>query len=145
MKNITNENLKKKIILATCSSIGKPGLNELLKRPELSQVLKQDRISKETKIIEKLLSEISKNGPVAYGFDETKDAIKIGAVKSLLVTDGLIHQYRQNEKFHELDKLMKQADTSKAEIYIISSDHNSGKKLDGLGGIAAFLRYKLKF
>jgi len=36
---------------------------------------------------------------------------------------------------------MKLVDNMKGHIHIISIDHESGKKLHGLGGIAAILRY----
>ena len=40
---------------------------------------------------------------------------------------------------------MKIVDKTKGEIEIISSEHEGGKKLDGLGGIAAILRFKLSY
>ena len=40
---------------------------------------------------------------------------------------------------------MKTVDSTKGDIIIISSDHEAGKKLDGLGGIAAILRFKLNY
>ena len=40
---------------------------------------------------------------------------------------------------------MRIVDKSKGEIEIISSEHDAGKKLDGLGGIAAILRFKLSY
>jgi stalled ribosome rescue protein Dom34 len=33
----------------------------------------------------------------------------------------------------------------KGEIHIISSEFDAGKKLDGLGGIGAILRYKMNY
>ena len=40
---------------------------------------------------------------------------------------------------------MRNVDKSKGDIMIISSEHEAGKKLNGLGGIAAILRYKLNY
>ena len=40
---------------------------------------------------------------------------------------------------------MKIVDSTKGEILIISSENEAGKKLDGLGGIAAILRFKLNY
>jgi protein pelota len=40
---------------------------------------------------------------------------------------------------------MKTVDNTKGDILIISSEHEAGKKLDGLGGIAAILRFKLNY
>ncbi|MEK6868629.1 MAG: mRNA surveillance protein pelota, partial [Nanoarchaeota archaeon] len=61
MKEISDEELKNKIILATCSSVGENAINEVIKRPETSEALKQDRIAKEYKLVEELFAEISKN------------------------------------------------------------------------------------
>ena len=44
MKEVSNEELKRKIILATCSSVGENAINEVLKRPETEEALKQDRL-----------------------------------------------------------------------------------------------------
>jgi len=41
--------------------------------------------------------------------------------------------------------MMKIVDQTKGEIHIISSEYEGGRKLDGLGGIGAILRYKLNY
>ncbi|MBW2967766.1 mRNA surveillance protein pelota [Candidatus Woesearchaeota archaeon] len=145
MKNLKDEKIKSLIVPATCSSCDKGAINEVLKRPEVQSVLARDRTSKEMKLVEELLSEISKEGASAYGTDETGTAAQAGAVRDLLVTDGLIQKTRQDETFNTINDIMKAADRSGAGINIISSDHDGGKKLDGLGGIAAILRYKMNF
>jgi protein pelota len=145
MKNLTDSNLKKKIITATCSSVGKSGINELLKRPEVNKALSDDRLTKEISYVETLINEISNEGKAVYGLKETGQAINSGAVESLLLTDSLIQEFRSEEKFEKLDSLMKAADDLKAKIHIISSNNEAGKKLAGLGGIAALLRYKLNY
>ena len=145
MKHVKDDDLKKKVILATCSSVGKGAINEVLKRDELKEALKQDRMSKEMKLVEKLLAEIKKNELAAYGIDDVEKAVSAGAVKDLLITDGFINKMRSEEKYDKIDLIMKTADQMKAEIYIISSEHDGGKKLDGLGGIGAILRYRLSY
>ncbi len=40
---------------------------------------------------------------------------------------------------------MKVVDSTKGEIHIVSTEHEGGKKLDGIGGIAGILRYKLSY
>lgn len=145
MKQIIDQDLKKKIVLATCSSVDNNAVNEVLKRPEVKQVLSQQRESKELKLIEQLLEEISRQGKAAYGFKETQQAAEAGAVQILLVTDSLISKMREQGKFENLDSMIKLADSSKGDIHIINSKNEAGKKLDGLGGIAAILRYKLNY
>ncbi len=145
LKNLKDQELKKKLVLATCSSCDRGAINEVLKRPEVQSVLQQDRISKEIQDVETLLSEISKEGAAVYGADETETASNAGAVKTLIITDGFIQKMRQEEKFDRFNNIMKIADKSGADIRIISSEHDGGRKLDGLGGIAAILRYKMNF
>lgn len=144
-KEIKNEELKSKIILATCSSVGENAINEVIKRPETSEALKQDRIAKEYKLVEELFAEISKNSLASYGLKETRNAAEAGAVKYLLITDTFIQKKRMEERYDEIEYVMKTVDSAKGEITIISSEHEAGKKLDGLGGIAAILRYKISY
>ncbi|MBW2993715.1 mRNA surveillance protein pelota [Candidatus Woesearchaeota archaeon] len=143
MKQLKDDELKQKITLATCSSVNKTAINEVLKRPEIQEVLKKDRIAKEIALVEQLLGEISKNENASYGIKETKLAADAGAIKILLITDRLIKTAREKQQYSKLDSIMKTTDNMKGEIHIISSDHEAGKKLDGLGGIGAILRYKI--
>lgn len=145
MKELKDEMLKKKITLATCSSCDEKAFNEVLKRKEVEQVLKLDRIAKEIKIVEKILEEICKKGKVAYGLKETRNSVNAGAVESLAITDSFIKKSRENGSYGEIERLMKLTEKTKGEVHIISSEHDGGKKLDGLGGIAALLRYKLEY
>lgn len=145
MKSVKDPELKKKIVQATCSSCDKGAINEVLKRPEVQSVLQKERVSGELALVESLLSEISKDGAAAYGVKETEAAIKAGAVNKLLITDKLIQTKRQEEKFQPIEVMMKTADKMQAEVHIISSENDGGKKLDGLGGIGAILRYKLNY
>lgn len=143
MKRLSVDSLKKKIILATCSSVSRNAINEVLKRDETKQALKQERISKEIKLVDKLLNEISKEGLAEYSLNAISKIVDTGAIDTLLVTDNLIFKLRDENKFDKLEKIMKTADKLKAKLHIISSEHEGGKKLDGLGGIGAILRYKI--
>ena len=49
------------------------------------------------------------------------------------------------DKFEKIDFLMKKVEEMRGKVYLISSEHEGGKKLDGLGGVAGLLRYKLKY
>ena len=48
-------------------------------------------------------------------------------------------------KYDYIESIMKTVDSTKGDILIVSSDNEAGKKLDGLGGIAAILRYKINY
>ena len=145
MKKITDKDFKKKIVLSTCGSVSENAIDEVLKRPELQEALKKSRTRTEELLVEELLSEIHKEGLAVYGFEEVKKAIEAGAVIKLLVGDFMIQKLRQEDDYEKLDLLMKQGDNMKGEIFIISDEHAGGKKLKGLGGIGALLRYKLEW
>jgi protein pelota len=140
-KKINNTNLKKKIIFGTCSSVSKSGINELLKRDELKQALQNDRVSQEMALVEALLSEISKDGLAGYGIKEVEEKANSGSVKALLITDSLINEAKLNNNFKRLDKIMLIVEQTNGSITIVSYDNEAGSKLNGLGGIAAILRY----
>lgn len=145
MKEMKDKDLKQKVVLATCSSVGSNAINEVLKRPEVKEVLRQDRVANELKIVEELLTQIAKNGLAVYGLKETSSAANMGAIEKLLITDTLIHKLRNEDRYGELEAIMKVADSTKAEVHIISSEHEGGKELDGIGGIGGILRYKMSY
>jgi len=142
LKNLQDENLRKKMIMATCSAVGKNGIDEVLKRDEVKNVITADRTTKEINLAEELMREIAM-GKAAYGIREVESAVNSGAVGVLLVTDSIIQKLRLEDKFEKLENIMKTADSIKAKVHIISSKHEGGKKLDGLGGVGAILRYKI--
>ena len=145
MKELKNKELRQKIILANCSSATKNGLDEVIKRPEVREALKQERTAKEINIVEELFTEIAKNSLAVYGLKETENASLMGAVKELLVTDSLIQKSRNENFFNEVEKIFKMVDKTKGEIEIISSEHEGGTRLNGLGGIGAILRFKIRY
>ena len=142
-KVLKSPELKKKIIQATCSGVDETAIAEVLKRPEIQQALHAERVSNELAKIDELFLAIAKKGPAAYGLKETAHAADAGAIQELLVTDKLIQHARAENRFAELDRIMKIVDRAKGKVWIISTEHEGGKKLQGLGGIGAILRYKL--
>ena len=82
------------------------------------------------------LGEISKDNLATYGYDDVKGAIETGAASRLLVLDTLV----RDKKAHTL---LETAKSMNMESTIVSSSHEAGQKLKGLGGVGAFLRYKL--
>ncbi len=142
-KKIKTPELKKKIVLAICSDVSESSLDEIIKRPELKNTLKSSRSRIEKILVDELLAEINKNGLAAYGIKDVQRVVLAGAVTKLIITDEFIQQRKEKNTFTEIDELMKHVDNLKGEIHILSSKNESGKKLDGLGGVATLLRYKL--
>ena len=143
VKTLGQDKIKSKLIFATCSSVDETSFNEVLKREETQEALRQERTTQEIKIVEQILTEIAKNGIVAYGLAQVSDAVEAGAVRILAITDGMIKDAREQDKYFVIDKILRKTDNAKGEIKIVHSENSAGKKLDGIGGLAAILRYKI--
>lgn len=142
LKEVSDERLKNKFVQATCSSADETAFNEVMKRPEAKEALKEARTAKESRLVEQLLSEIARQGKAAYGVQDVENAAVARAVDALLITDSLIKNARAKGVFQRLNKIMKAVDEGKGSVVIVSGRHEAGRKLDGLGGVAALLRYK---
>ena len=145
MKKVDDESLKKKIILATCSSVGENGIAEVLKRPEVKEALKQERSAIESQAVEELLTQISKQGSAVYGKVEVEKALSMGAISLLLIADSYLLASREDGSYAQLERLMRDVESSRGDVMLVSVDHDAGKQLAGLGGIGALLRFKLQY
>lgn len=135
---IKDPKLKAKIILEVCSVTGKTGINEVIKRGGLDRVTKNSHMSMETKKVELFLEDLAKDrGLVTYGKIQVKQAVDCGAASEIIVSDKLIRE-------KDIEELLDNQKRAGGEISIINSTHEAGEKLYGLGGIAAFLRYKIQ-
>lgn len=143
-KEVEKTGLHKMVTYSVCSSEGENAIKEILRRPETKEALKDERFSRELQLVEDLLAGISKQENVDYGLAEVEEAAALGSVEKLLVSDAFIHEMREKDSFERLDKIMRSVDDSKGEIIIISAEHEGGQKLNSLGGIASFLRFRIK-
>lgn len=143
-KNLTPE-LAKKTILATCSSVSENAISEVLNRQETKTALQEDRLAREMQAVEKLLTAMGSDKPSTYGPDHVAKAAQAGAIENLLLSDKLLSKYKEEENFKFLEEIMTETENSKGKILIVSSSNEAGKRLDGIGGIGAVLRYPLEF
>lgn len=144
LKKITSASLKEKIVLASCSDISEHALDEVLTSPALAQTLRSSRLREEKVIVDELLHEISKDNLATYGGKEVQRAVEAGMVRVLLCTDAFIHEKKLAGAYGPIDSLLRQVEALKGIIYILASEDDAGKTVDGLGGIAALLRYKIR-
>ncbi|MFC1648609.1 mRNA surveillance protein pelota [Nanoarchaeota archaeon] len=124
------------VVQASCSTVQR-GLQEVVKRPELKQVLAQDRTSREALMVEEVMEAISKDS-ACYGLDDSEEKVNNGAVAKLLVSEKFIAKARSEEFYARLDSLMRNAERMDGEVHIVSAD---SEKLDSLGGVAGILRW----
>lgn len=128
--------LEKKVVLEGASVTGETGLNEVVKRGALDKIVKGTRISKETELVEKFLLGIARQGLVTHKPDKIALALELGAIETLLVADRLLPR-------PETEKLLLDVEKKGGAVFIISTTHEAGERLLGLGGLGAFLRYKI--
>jgi len=127
--------LFKNCITHATGNAGMNGIHEVLKAGLMDKIIKDNRVSFETQMVEKLFEEIKKNGLATYGKQEVSDALNKGAVEHLLILDVLV----RSEKGENLLNLARQ---TKSHFTIINGLHDAGKKFEGIGGVAALLRFK---
>ena len=125
------------------NSAGMSGIQEALRSGVLAKALEHVRIAEETRLIEELLTRIGKAAQnVTYGFDEVAKAAQYGAVEKLLVADVALRE-TTDEKRTAIENVMRQVEEKGGKVVIISAEHEAGAKLQGLGGIAALLRFSI--
>ncbi len=124
--------LAKRVSVEHADDTGKAGVQQVLKT-SANRVLQETRIARETESVEEVMTRIKKEGLVAYGKQEISDAVRMGAVETLIVSE---------DKLEEFEKLMDEVERQRGQVTVISTEHESGEEFLGLGGIAALLRFR---
>lgn len=130
------QQLKDKIIsIEDLGYTGDYGLNELVNKSK--SVLAKEAIMEEKQIMGKFFKLLAtKPFFVTYGKEDIKNALKLSAVETLLISEELDDEL--SETFEET------GENQGAEVLIISTDTPEGQQLKDLGGVAAILRYPLQ-
>ncbi|WP_405269316.1 mRNA surveillance protein pelota [Methanobrevibacter sp.] len=124
-------------IIEATGSGGRNGISEVLKKGTVEKLTSENRVAMEMSAVDNLLTEIAKNSSkVAYGLKETKKAIELGAVDELLILDTKVASENMSDAMDMVENM-------KGEVMVISSEHEGGKQLESLGGMAAILRYEI--
>ena len=132
-----HKDLASKSIIENTGTGGRVGIHEVLKKGTVEKLTVENRVASEMFAVNSLLEEIAKNSSkVAYGVKECSEAINLGAVDKLLILDNMVAT-------NNLGQQMDMVENMKGEGMVISSEHDGGKQLESLGGIAAILRYAL--
>jgi len=126
----------RRVFLCSSGNAGVNGVYEVIKSGMIDRIVSDNRVIKETRLIERFIEELAKDGAVTYGKKEVLDALNIGAVSHLLILDSIA-------KTKEGEDILTLARDRGANFTIINSKIEAGKKLEGFGGIVAFLRFKL--
>ncbi|RMD39833.1 hypothetical protein DV735_g5296, partial [Chaetothyriales sp. CBS 134920] len=141
--------VKRKIFLVIHSSSGSLySLKEVLQSREVLARMKDTKYSRETGLMDRFFTLLRKeDGRAWYGSKEVEDAVDRGAVGRgggvLLISHALFRSpdiATRRRWVHLVDRVRKEEG---GEVRILSSDHESGRRLESLGGIAAILTYPI--
>ena len=132
-----HSDLAKISIVEPTGSGGRNGISEVLKKGTVEKLTSENRVALEMGAVDNLLTEIAKNSSkVVYGLRETKKAIDMGAVSQLLILDTKVASENMGDAMDMVENM-------KGDVMVISSEHEGGKQLESLGGMAAILRYEI--
>lgn len=122
-------------------------LNEILKSTEVTSTMKDMKFSKETRFMDDFFDKLRKDdGRAWYGTAPVERAVQEGAVGRgggvLLINNSLFRSLdiaTRKRYVSMVDKVKEDG----GDARVLSSDHESGGRLDALGGIAALLTYPI--
>jgi protein pelota len=139
---------KSNFVVVHSSSGHLHSLNEVLKSAEVLTKLKDTKYAKETRLMDDFMTLLRKDdGRAWYGPSEVEKAVEKGAVGRgggvLLISNALFRSQEigvRKRWVSLVDKVKEEG----GDARVLSSDHESGKRLEGLGGIAAILTFPLE-
>lgn len=124
------------ILVTETRRSGRGAVQEVIGQGILEKLNGDLQLAREVRFLDELMARIARNEPVAYGQQEVSDAVKFGAVETLLVADtGL--------RTPCITTLIEEAEEMRAGVVILSTQFEPGQRLEKLGGIAALLRYPI--
>ncbi len=109
-KGLIHHSLKSKIIgVVDTSYTDESGIRELVQKAE--DILKDTDLMQEKKTVNKFLEEIGKDGLATYGEKEIMEALELGKVKQILVSeerDWTVFKFKCNKCEKEFVKIVKE-------------------------------------
>ncbi len=130
----TEPELARRTRVFPTSEAGRVGVDELLRSGRASEVLRANVAAEEAEVVERLVEAVAGGRRAAVGRAEVAEAVDAGAVETLLVGERLLVD-------PEVAALVDRAREARARLFVVRSEEAPGKRLAGLGDIAALLRY----
>lgn len=141
--------IRRKAFVVVHSSSGHlHSLNEVLSSPEVKFRLKDTKYAKETDLMDRLFTMLRKDdGRAWYGPKEVEEAVEKGAVGRgggvLFISNDLFRSQDIATRRRWVTLVDRVREVEGGEVRVLSGDHESGKRLEGLGGIAAILTFPI--
>lgn len=129
--------LRKRALLVETGGGGRSAVREAIGSGALERLTGDLQLALEVNLMNEFMERLAKGGAVAYGEEEVREAIELGAASQVLVLDSLLRSER-------VVRMLDEAERRRTRIAILSSLFDPGKQLASLGGIAALLRYRVR-
>jgi protein pelota len=132
------------VTVAMASTGGTAGIEEALRSGVLKKIAEKSRVIVETELVDKVMARLGKQqGEIAYGLEGVKKAISFGAVEEILVADRFLRESEDEER-RQIEDLLREVEKMGGRVSVISVEHEGGRKLEGIGGIATLLRFRIE-
>jgi len=141
--------LCEKIIIAHSASGHLHSLAEVLASPAIRAKLSDTKFARETELMDRFTEMLRKDdGRAWYGPKEVEAAVEKGGVGRgggvLLLSDSLFRAQDIAIRRRWVALVDRVRETEGGEVRVLSSMHESGKRLEGLSGVAAILTFPLE-
>lgn len=127
-----------RLYVDSVSSGGRAGINELIRRDVVKNLLREVSVVEAEEIFEEFMTLLSKKPErVAYGLESVKLAVEANAVSKLLVSEELL----SGDNKETVEEVLSTAESRGALVRIVPTETPASVRLKALGGIIAVLRY----
>jgi len=175
--NFIHQELQEKIVAKESTDFsGEEGLEELVTKAEDS--IEDSQVIKEKNLVQEFFDNLEKeNGKSEYGPERVKEALDMGAVETVLISESTELYYAEfkcENDHHEhlfeaeasipeekeceecnhgmelveisdiVDEFGEKAEEMSSDLEIIGNEHEEGRRLENMGGVAAILRYRVR-
>lgn len=119
---------------------GQDGIHLFVRSESLQQTASDSRLAQVSRILDEIMSMASRtSGRFTTGYIQTRNACDMGAIKSLVYSDGLFGHASEED----IIDILNLAEASGARIYSADSSTDLGLRVTGMGGIVSILRYPI--
>ncbi|MBR1368385.1 mRNA surveillance protein Pelota [Methanocalculus chunghsingensis] len=128
--------LASRIMVVDTQRSGYGAIQQAIGDGVLEKVAEDLQLAAEVRAVDEIFKRVARSDPVTYGIDDVKRAVSFGAAEQLIVSDTAV-------RTPEVARIMEEAESMQASIIVLSTEFEPGKRVEGLGGIAALLRYAI--
>jgi protein pelota len=137
------------VIIAHASSAHVHALSDILSSPAITTKLSDTKYARETALMDKFLTLMRHDdGRAWYGPREVERAVDKGGVGRgggvLMINNALFRAQNVAERRRWVKLVDRVRQDEGGEVRVFSSLHESGKRLEGLGNVAAILTYPIE-